>query len=93
LDPVLADIEHAASEALASMRRTVGILREVPREGTREMAGPELADRHPAADLSAVTELVEGFGGFVGPKALLHRDPAVGAGRRIRPTAATPWPP
>ncbi|MEV0218217.1 histidine kinase [Streptomyces sp. NPDC050704] len=73
LDPVLADIEHAATEALASMRRTVGILRE----GPQEAAGPDLADRHPAADLSAVADLVEGFGGFVGPKAVLHRTPAV----------------
>ncbi|MGP4050661.1 sensor histidine kinase [Streptomyces sp. 2A115] len=73
LDPVLADIEHAATEALASMRRTVGILRD----GPRALTGPGLADRHPAADLSAVTELVDGFGGFVGPKAVLHRDAAV----------------
>ncbi len=76
LDPVLVGIENAATEALASMRRTVGILRERP----PETAGPEPADRHPAADLSALADLVEGFGGFVGPKAVLHRDPSVPAG-------------
>ena len=75
LDPVLASIENAATEALASMRRTVGILRE----GPRDLPGPEPADRHPAADLSALADMVGGFGGFVGPKAVLHRDPAVPA--------------
>ncbi|MER7408485.1 histidine kinase [Streptomyces sp. NPDC000070] len=73
LDPVLAGIEGAATEALASMRRTVGILRE----GPQDMAGPDSADRHPVGGLTALADLVEGFGGPVGPKAVLHRDPAV----------------
>ncbi|MFF4349663.1 sensor histidine kinase [Streptomyces sp. NPDC001530] len=75
LDPVLAGIEHAATEALASMRRTVGILRE----GPEDMAGPESADRRPAGDLTALADLVEGFGGPIGPKAELRRDASVPA--------------
>ncbi|MFK4101527.1 hypothetical protein ACI2L1_15890 [Streptomyces sp. NPDC019531] len=45
LDPVLADIERAATEALASMRRTVGVLR----------------DTDDAADLAGIAGLVDGF--------------------------------
>lgn len=75
LDPVLAGIQNAATEALSSMRRTVGILRE----GPQDLTGPGPADRHPAADLSSLADLVGDFGGFVGPKAVLHRDPSVPA--------------
>jgi signal transduction histidine kinase len=71
LDPVLARIEHAAGEALESMRRTVGILRSGP------AAGPEPADRHPASDLSTLADLVEGFGGRIGLRAAVLRDPGV----------------
>jgi signal transduction histidine kinase len=71
LDPVLARIEHAAGEALESMRRTVGILRSGP------AAGPEPADRHPSNDLSTLAELVEGFGGRIGLRAVVLRDPGV----------------
>ncbi|MFI7014720.1 sensor histidine kinase [Streptomyces sp. NPDC050164] len=67
LDPVLAGIERAATEALASMRRTVGVLRDT---------GPEAADRRPVGDLAAVTDLVEGFATPV-QRTVLHRDPAV----------------
>jgi hypothetical protein len=52
LDPVPAGIERAATEAPASMRRTVGVLRD---------SGPESADRRPVGDLAAVADLVEGF--------------------------------
>ncbi|MPY57868.1 sensor histidine kinase [Streptomyces spongiae] len=73
LDPVLAGIERAATEALASMRRTVGVLREHDDE-------TESADRRPVGDLAAVTDLVDGFdgvGGVDGRKPVLHREPAV----------------
>ena len=39
LDPVLAGIERAATEALASMRRTVGVLRDTGPEAGRVAAG------------------------------------------------------
>jgi signal transduction histidine kinase len=73
LDGILKDVERAAVEALDSMRRTVGLLREVP-----ETAGVESSDVRPTGDLAALPELVEGFGGGpVGPKAMLLRDPSV----------------
>ncbi|MFJ3779127.1 sensor histidine kinase [Streptomyces sp. NPDC090075] len=50
-DPVPAGIERAATEALASMRRTVGVPRDT---------GPE-PDRRPVGDLAAITELTDGF--------------------------------
>ncbi|MER6559083.1 histidine kinase [Streptomyces sp. NPDC001027] len=67
LDPVLAGIERAATEALASMRRTVGVLRDTPE-----------ADRRPVGDLAGVTNLVENFTGRPGQAVVLHRSPAVG---------------
>ncbi|WP_425247350.1 sensor histidine kinase [Streptomyces sp. NEAU-NA10] len=67
LDPVLAGIEGAATEALASMRRTVGLLRDT---------GPEAADRRPVGDLAGIAELAERFG-VPGQRVTLHRDPAV----------------
>ncbi|MDQ0960631.1 signal transduction histidine kinase [Streptomyces sp. B4I13] len=66
LDPVLAGIERAATEALASMRRTVGVLRDTPE-----------ADRRPVGDLAGITGLVENFGGDPGRRVVLHRSPAV----------------
>ncbi|MFM9674373.1 sensor histidine kinase [Streptomyces brasiliscabiei] len=75
LDPVLAGIERAATEALASMRRTVGVLREHD-DGT----GP--ADRRPVGDLAGIDELVRGFdgvGGVDGRTAVLRLAPAVPA--------------
>ncbi|WP_405849658.1 sensor histidine kinase [Streptomyces sp. NBC_01518] len=66
---ILKDVERSATEALASMRRTVGLMREV-----RETGG---TGRDPAGDLAVLPELVEGFGGPVGPKAALRRDPSV----------------
>lgn len=73
LDPVLAGIERAATEALASMRRTVGVLREHDDE-----TGP--ADRRPVGDLAGIDELVRGFdgvGGVDGRTAVLRRDASV----------------
>ncbi|WP_461059264.1 sensor histidine kinase [Streptomyces pseudoechinosporeus] len=67
LDPVLAGIERAATEALASMRRTVGVLRDT---------GPEAADHRPVGDLAGLTELTEGFAA-PGQQVTLHRDPAL----------------
>ncbi|MEU1166798.1 histidine kinase [Streptomyces sp. NPDC005921] len=70
LDPVLAGIERAATEALASMRRTVGVLRDT---------GPEAADRRPVGDLAGIAELVEGFA-TPGQRTVLRRDPGVSDG-------------
>jgi signal transduction histidine kinase len=67
LDPVLACIERAATEALVSMRRTVGVLRDT---------GPEAAHRRPIGDLAGIAELIEGFT-TPGQKVTLHRDPAI----------------
>ncbi|MFK0288595.1 sensor histidine kinase [Streptomyces sp. NPDC090499] len=67
LDPVLAGIERAATEALASMRRTVGVLRDT---------GSATADRRPVGDLAGIAELVEGFA-MPGQKAVLSRDRTV----------------
>ncbi|MFI6253410.1 sensor histidine kinase [Streptomyces sp. NPDC051016] len=66
LDPVLAGIERAATEALASMRRTVGVLRDT---------GPE-PDRRPVGDLAAITELTDGFPA-PGQKVTLDRAPGL----------------
>ncbi|MCX3290374.1 histidine kinase [Streptomyces sp. NEAU-H22] len=68
LDQVLGDIEHAATEALASMRRTVGVLRD---------AGPDAA-RRPVGDLAAIADLTHGFA-VPGQKITLDRDPALPA--------------
>ncbi|MEU1184478.1 sensor histidine kinase [Streptomyces sp. NPDC005820] len=68
LDPVLAGIERAATEALASMRRTVGVLRDTDTE----------ADRRPVGDLAAITGLTEGFGGPT-QRMVLDRDPSLPA--------------
>lgn len=67
LDPVLASIERAATEALASMRRTVGVLRDT---------GPDEADHRPVGDLAGISGLIEGFANPV-QKVTLHRDPAL----------------
>ncbi|WP_443059517.1 sensor histidine kinase [Streptomyces sp. NBC_00443] len=69
LDPVLAGIERAATEALASMRRTVGVLRDTGEEG---------GDRRPVGDLAGVAELTDGFASPV-QQVTLSRDPAVSA--------------
>ncbi|WP_189262483.1 sensor histidine kinase [Streptomyces fuscichromogenes] len=70
LDPVLAGIERAATEALASMRRTVGVLRHT---------GPETERHRPVGDLAGITELVENFTA-PGQQVTLHHDPAVSDG-------------
>jgi len=67
LDTVLAGIERAATEALASMRRTVGVLRDT---------GPDAADRRPVGDLAGIAELADGFASPV-QHVTLDRDPAV----------------
>ncbi|WP_369174069.1 sensor histidine kinase [Streptomyces sp. R28] len=67
LDPVLAGIERAATEALASMRRTVGVLRDT---------GEEAADRRPVGDLAAIADLTDGFASPI-QQVTLRCDPAV----------------
>lgn len=67
LDPVLAGIERAATEALASMRRTVGVLRDTRGQG---------ADRRPVGDLAGIADLVDGFA-TPGQRISLRRDPTV----------------
>ncbi|WP_406443647.1 histidine kinase [Streptomyces sp. NBC_00631] len=68
LDPVLAGIERAATEALASMRRTVGVLRDTGTE----------ADRRPVGDLAAIAELTDGFPA-PGQRVALDRAPGLDA--------------
>lgn len=68
LDPVLAGIERAATEALASMRRTVGVLRDTE----------DAADRRPVGDLAGVAGLIDGFSSPI-QKATLRREPGVPA--------------
>ncbi|WP_328767783.1 sensor histidine kinase [Streptomyces sp. NBC_00286] len=68
LDPVLAGIERAATEALASMRLTVGVLRDTGQ--------PDAADHRPVGDLAGISDLLEGFAS-PGQKVTLHRDPAL----------------
>lgn len=52
LDPVLASIERAATQALASMRRTVGVLRDAE--------SPD-AELRPIGDLPAIADLAKSF--------------------------------
>ncbi|NUP21800.1 MAG: sensor histidine kinase [Streptomyces sp.] len=66
LDPVLAGIEGAATEALASMRRTVGVLRDTGDE----------ADRRPVGDLAGITDLADRFATPI-QQVTLRREPAV----------------
>ncbi|MBZ3917344.1 sensor histidine kinase [Streptomyces acidiscabies] len=63
VDPVLGGIQDAATEALASMRRTVGVLRE-----------SDSAAMHPVGDLAGIRGLVRGF---AGQPVVLRRDAAV----------------
>ncbi len=67
LDPVLAGIERAATEALASMRRTVGVLRDT---------GSEAAERRPVGDLAGIADLTECFA-TPGQRVVLRRAPDV----------------
>ncbi|MET8976918.1 histidine kinase [Streptomyces sp. NPDC004539] len=66
LDPVLAGMERAATEALASMRRTVGVLRDTDED----------ADRRPVGDLAAIADLTDGFATPV-QTVTLHRAPTL----------------
>ncbi|MCX4763608.1 histidine kinase [Streptomyces sp. NBC_01275] len=70
LDPVLAGIERAATQALASMRRTVGVLRAPDGDPNAEGA------RRPVGDLAAVAELADDFASTA-QRVVLDRDPAV----------------
>ncbi|QNP68567.1 sensor histidine kinase [Streptomyces roseirectus] len=63
LDPVLGGIQDAATEALASMRRTLGVLRE-----------SEPAAHRPVGDLAGIGELARGF---AGTPVTLRRDDGV----------------
>ncbi len=73
LERLLEGVVYGATEALASMRRTVGFLRDSLEE-TAE--GKAAADRR-VGTLASLPELVEGFGGPIGPQAVLHRDESV----------------
>jgi signal transduction histidine kinase len=73
LDPVLAGIEHAATQALDSMRVTVGILRGGPEETARLEPG----ESRPVGDLTTLAKLVDGFGGPTNIKAELLGDASV----------------
>ncbi|MDX3384656.1 sensor histidine kinase [Streptomyces niveiscabiei] len=66
LDPVLAGMERAATEALASMRRTLGVLRDSDDE----------ADRRPVGDLAAIADLTEAFATPI-QTVTLHRAPTL----------------
>lgn len=67
LDPVLAGIEQAATESLASMRSLVGVLRT---------HAEDAAATRPGGDLAALADLVARFS-RVGPPAVLVREPSV----------------
>ncbi|MGW7170767.1 sensor histidine kinase [Streptomyces sp. NPDC054884] len=73
LAKLLDGVVSGATETLASMRRTVGFLRDSLEETA---AGKAAADRR-VGTLASLPELVEGSGGPVGPQAVLHRDPSV----------------
>jgi signal transduction histidine kinase len=67
VEPVLAGIERAATEALASMRRTVGVLRDT---------GGSVSGRHPVGSLAGIAALTGGFA-LPGQTVTLHRQPSV----------------
>lgn len=71
LDPVLAGIEHSAIEALASMRRLVGVL--------RTDLGPAAvpAAVRPTGDLAQLVDLVADFSRVGRISAVLSQDPSV----------------
>ncbi|GHH85804.1 sensor histidine kinase [Streptomyces capitiformicae] len=74
LDPVLAGIERAATEALVSTRRTAGAQRE------HEDDQVDAAHRRPVGDLAGISEPVRGFdgvGGVDAHTARLDRGPSV----------------
>lgn len=89
LDEMLSGIEKAGTEALTSMRRMVGLLRETPGRATtpgpaaagpagaaglaKTAPGPNAATR-PVGDLAQVRELVEGF---TDPPAALSLEPGL----------------
>lgn len=77
VEGILKDVERAAVEALDSMRRTVGLLREVPEDGTADGPAERPADGRTRGDLAALPDLVKGFRGPVGPEVVLRRDPSV----------------
>ncbi|MFC9970075.1 sensor histidine kinase [Spirillospora sp. NPDC127200] len=81
LDRMFAGIENAGTEALTSMRRIVGLLREAQDPGGR--TGDAAAATRPVADLAQVQELVEGF---TDPPATLALAPGLGG---LPPEVAT----
>ncbi|WP_416968754.1 sensor histidine kinase [Streptomyces sp. 4F14] len=70
LDPVLAGMEHAATEALASMRRTLGVLRD------GDSDADDAPDRRPVGDLAAIADLTDGFATPI-QTVTLHRAPTL----------------
>lgn len=72
LDVVLAGIERSAAEALTSMRRTVGALREDSDADDQQYGG-----RRPVGDLSALAQLVNRFAGPCGRTAVVHQSVSV----------------
>ncbi|QNP68678.1 sensor histidine kinase [Streptomyces roseirectus] len=73
LDPVLAGMEHAATEALASMRRTVGVLRDTGDDAADHRPA---ADRRPVGDLAAIADLTDRFATPI-QTVTLHRAPTL----------------
>ncbi|GAA1547846.1 histidine kinase [Actinomadura kijaniata] len=82
LDRMFAGIEKAGTEALTSMRRMVGLLREA-QDGAGGEEGGTGSTTRPVGDLAQVEELVDGF---TDPPATLHLDPGLGA---LPPEVAT----
>ncbi|MCP2341947.1 sensor histidine kinase [Actinomadura rupiterrae] len=58
LDRMFGQIEKAGTEALTSMRRMVGLLRDAQEPGR----GPEPGATRPVGDLTQIADLVDGFG-------------------------------
>ncbi|GKQ39045.1 sensor histidine kinase [Streptomyces sp. A012304] len=73
LERLLEGVVHGATEALASMRRTVGFLRD----SLEETAEGKAANDRRVGTVASLPELVEGFGGPIGPQAVFHRDESV----------------
>ncbi|MFC5183144.1 sensor histidine kinase [Actinomadura harenae] len=61
LDRMFGQIEKAGTEALTSMRRMVGLLRDA-QDGVRPGGAPEGGATRPVGDLTQIADLVDGFG-------------------------------
>jgi len=78
IDAAFAGIERAGTEALTSMRRIVGLLRDAQNGGPaapRDEGGGEESSARPVGDLARVEELVAAF---TDPPAKLTVDPGLG---------------